>query len=173
MIDATELLFVVNEFDEPLEPRSRAEVITQRHWHRVAHVWIINDKYEVLCQKRSLRKDISPGMWEPFVAGHIQCTDTYFSGALKEVEEETGICAKKDDLHLVKIYKASSVNEYRAIFYLQWNGDISEVVSEAAEVDEVQWIPLKKVLTPVLDEKDQDWFHPGYAREMLSILALA
>ncbi len=172
MVDALELLLVVNEFDEPLEPRPRHEVLKEGHWHRVAHVWIINDKHELLCQKRSMRKDISPGMWEPFVAGHVCHEDNYFSGAVREVREETGIPVNKEGLRLVKIYKASTVKEFRAIFYLKWNGLIDDVVSEPDEIDEARWIPISTARKHIMDENDTQWFHPGYAKEMLSVLSL-
>ena len=169
MVNKSELLFVVDEFDVPIEPKPRHETLANGYWHRTAHVWIINNKKQLLCQKRSLLKDMSPGMWEPFISGHIGPGDDYFTGAVKEVREETGIPIVREDLQLVKIYKDYEFNEFRGIFFCRWNGRLDEIVSEADEVDEVRWVPLDLIQQYLVEQTDK-WLHMPYDSEMLSIL---
>ena len=124
MINTEELLFVVDEFDMPLKPKTRKQVFKEGLWRRTAHVWVINDQKQLLCQRRSMLKDLGPGLWEPAVAGHIGPTDNYFTGATRELFEETGIEVNPTDLNLFKIYRDPRFKEYRGIFYYKWNGKI-------------------------------------------------
>ena len=167
MINKEELLFVVDEFDIPQKPQPRHHVFKKGLWRRTAHVWIINDKKQILCQRRSLLKDSSPGMWEPTVAGHIGPNDNYFTGAVRELFEETGIKISPTDLNLFKIYKDHNRREYRGIFYYKWNGKIHEIISEEEEVDEVKFMNIKTLKKYLLYQKHEKWISPGYEKELL------
>lgn len=170
MINTEELLFVVDEFDMPLKPQPRHKVFKKGLWRRTAHVWIINNKNQVLCQRRSLLKDSSPGMWEPAIAGHIGPDDNYFTGAARELYEETGISIKPEELNLVKIYKDHNFREYRGIFYYKWNGKIHEVKSEEEEVDKVKFISINTLKKYLIYDKSENWISPSYGKELLTLL---
>lgn len=170
MINTKELLYVVNEFDMPLKPRTRQEAFKKGYWRRTVHVWIINDKNEILCQKRSSKKDISPGKWEPQVGGHLGPGDNYFTGAVREVREETGLPIKPKDLQLLKIYKDHDYREYRGIFYCKWNSEIHEVISEEDEVEEVKFIHIDTLKKHILEDQSDMWIRSGYEHEMFSAL---
>src|SRR5258708_529058 len=171
MINTEELLFVVDEFDTPLKPEPRHKVFKKGLWRRTAHVWIINDKKQILCQKRSLQKDSSPGMWETAVVGHISPGDNYFTGAVRELFEETGIEVSPNDLNLFKIYKDHKFKEYRGIFFYKWNGKLHEIKSEKEEVDEVKFVNLDTLKKYVLYQKHSKYFYSGYEKELLSHLS--
>lgn len=170
MINTKELLFVVDEFDTPLKPQTRHKAMKYGLWRRTAHVWIINDKKQILCQRRSLLKDSSPGMWEPAVAGHIGADDNYFTGAARELYEETGIEVEPQELNLFKIYKDHRFKEYRGIFYYKWNGELHEIVSEEEEVDQVKFVNLNTLKKYIVYQKHPNWFNSGYEKELLSLL---
>ena len=40
--------------------------------HPVIHLHIFNSAGDLLLQKRSMRKDIQPGKWDPAVGGHVE-----------------------------------------------------------------------------------------------------
>ncbi|CAN5329049.1 hypothetical protein BH10PAT1_BH10PAT1_3860 [soil metagenome] len=170
MINTEELLYVVDEFDVPQKPMPRKHVFKNRLWRRTAHVWVINSKKQILVQKRSLLKDFRPGSWEPSVAGHIGPDDNYFSGAARELFEETGISVAPSDLNLVKIYKDQNLREYRGIFYYKWDGEIQEIKSEEAEVDQVKFISISTLKKYLLYDKSGKWFNSGYEKEMITLL---
>lgn len=46
------------------------------NFHRTAHVWIINDKNELLLQKRSASKKSHPNCWDISGAGHIRAGES-------------------------------------------------------------------------------------------------
>jgi isopentenyl-diphosphate delta-isomerase len=170
LINSNELLCVVDEFDTPLTPLPRHIVFAGGHWRRTAHVWVLNGQNQVLCQRRSLKKDRGAGKWEITVGGHIGPHDNYFTGAVREVREETGLPVTASDLSLVKIYKDHEQKEYRGIFY--WKADIAlnEVRREEDEVEEVKFLDLKTVRNYLLYKKHHNWISPGYEREMFPLL---
>lgn len=60
-------------------------------FHRTAHVWIINDKNELLLQKRSANKKSHPNCWDISGAGHIKAGESVIDGAIRELKEELGV----------------------------------------------------------------------------------
>ena len=170
MINSNELLYVVDEYDMPLEPRPRHEAIKNGHWHRAVHVWIVNDKNQVLCQKRSLLKDMGPGKWEPTVSGHLGPDDNYFTGAVREIKEETGLTVDPKDLQLLKIYKNHDFKEYRGIFFCKSEAELHHIQMEPDEVSEVKFIDIDVLKSQLLEQESEEWIQPEYAAEMFLAL---
>lgn len=164
------MLCVVDEFDTPLTPLPRHEVFANGLWRRTAHVWVVNEKCQILCQRRSLKKDTGAGKWEVTVAGHIGPEDNYFTGAVREVREETGLDVSPSDLSFVKIYKAHDFKEYRGVFYHKTSARISQIKKEDDEVEEVKFLDINTIRKYLLYKKHENWISPGYEREMFSLL---
>ena len=51
--------------------------------------------YDLLLQKRSENKDAFPGCYDISSAGHLPAGQDYLSSALRELEEELGIKARR------------------------------------------------------------------------------
>jgi isopentenyldiphosphate isomerase len=166
MINKDELLFTVDENNNPIEPRPRQEVHAKGIWHRVTHVWIVNDKKELLCQKRSLLKDSSPGKWESFFGGHMSPNMEYLDGAKVEIKEEVGLDVDGTNLKLWKIFKNDLGHEFQGIFVYIWSGDIKDIVFEKEEIDQVKLLPLDEVSKLVLDPSENNWTKQGYEKEL-------
>ncbi len=170
MVNNQELLYVVDEFDTPLAPMTRKEVMEQGHWRRTAHVWIINSKNEVLCQRRSMKKDMAPGKWEASVAGHLSPEDNYFTGAAREVNEETGLPIKAQHLELIKIYKDHEFREYRGIFLCKWDAEKHEIISEEDEVSAVKFVKISTLKKYLSGKDNTNWVKPSYVKDVFSVL---
>lgn len=170
MVNSDELLYVVNEFDMPLAPKPRHHVFKKGLWRRTAHVWIVNDNLEIFCQKRSLKKDISPGKWEPAVQGHLGPEDNYFTGAAREVFEETGVAIDITKLKLLKIYKDDDKREYRGVFYCHINLEPHKIKKEEDEVADVKLIKMTTLKRYLVYQKPDNWIYHGYERELFSKL---
>src|SRR3972149_9795928 len=106
MINDQELLFVVDENNKPLKPLPRRVVHSQGIWHRTSHIWVINVKKELLCQKRSMKVDRYPGFWEPRFGGHLAPDEDYLVGAVKEIGEELGVKVAPKRVVFFKVYKS-------------------------------------------------------------------
>jgi isopentenyl-diphosphate delta-isomerase type 1 len=85
-----ELLAVVNDRDEEIGARPRAEIHARGLLHRAVHVLVFDAHGRLIIQKRSEMKDTWPLHWE-CVGGHLGPGEAYEAAALREVEEELGL----------------------------------------------------------------------------------
>ena len=86
-----EIFDVVNERDEVVGQLARKEVHRQGLKHRAVHILIFNARGEIFLQKRSMKKDNFPGVWDSSASGHVDTGEEYDACALREVREELGI----------------------------------------------------------------------------------
>lgn len=86
-----ELLYEVDENDRIIGPRPRGELHRLGLRHRSVHILVFNTAGELFLQKRSRRKDISPGLWDTSAAGHVDFGEDYDDSAVRELGEELGL----------------------------------------------------------------------------------
>lgn len=169
---ADELFFVVDEHDQPLEPLPRKFVHGHGVWHRVAHVWLVNDSKQVLCQQRSMDKELHPGYWEAFFGGHIAPDESYVDAAQRELEEELGIEQPLEAFKLWKTNKRSDKsgynNEFQGVFIVRWSGAEADLQFKDAEVERVAWKTVSEVKSALTTQSN--WVHVGYELDLLSEL---
>lgn len=166
MINGDELLFVVDENNNPLQTKSRNETHAKHLWHRCSHIWVISSKKQVLCQKRTLLKDVNPGKWEAHFGGHVKYGEDYIDNAVIESREEIGLDRTKNDMIFFQIYKYIHDREFQGIFYTYWNGSTNKLKLEKEEVEEVKWVNIIE-LQKIFKEKNESWVHHGYEEELL------
>jgi isopentenyldiphosphate isomerase len=82
---------VVNERDEVVGRRPRSEVHRLGLMHRAAHILVFNARGQVFLQKRSMKKDRQPGVWDSSASGHVDSGEDYDTAALRELWEEIGL----------------------------------------------------------------------------------
>ena len=137
----------IDIFDENNNLIEEAKEKKQAHkdgdFHRTAHVWIINDKKELLLQKRSPTKKTHPNFWDISGAGHIRTGETVIEGAIRELEEELGVKIKESDLKFISIVKSTKNPknyEFQYVYLLECNNKIEEYIFEDNEVSEVKYV---------------------------------
>lgn len=172
MIDNQELLFIVDEDNNPLEPQLRSVAHKNVLWHRTTGIWTINSKKQILCQKRSLKKDVKPGFWEAFFGGHLAPTEEYRHNAFQEANEELGIKVYQEDLIPYKVLKSDKPThkEFQHVFALILNKDISELHFEKEEIDELKWVAINEVRKILADQKVENWVKKPWDEEVLNWL---
>lgn len=126
--------------------------------HGTAHIWIAreNEKSgcDILLQKRSAWKDSNPGCYDISSAGHLSAGDTYLEGAIREMEEELGIHAQKEDLqdlgllekvsHGVFYGKPFHDHEVSNVYLYTRPVEAEKLQLQASEVEAVRWMDLKE-----------------------------
>jgi len=143
MEDSEEQLEIVNQNGEVIGLAPRAEVHANPSlMHRVVHVLVFDPKGRLLLQKRSLSKDVAPGMWDTSVGGHVGIGEELSVSAMREMEEELGIsgCAMEylySYIHRGQ-YETELVSTYRCIY----RGDIS---FNKNEIDAVRFWSLEEI----------------------------
>ena len=90
-----EIFDVVNEQDEVVGRQSRGEVHRLGLMHRAVHVLVFNAAGQIFLQKRSMKKDRQPGLWDSSASGHVDSGEDYDACAVREVREEIGLRWRK------------------------------------------------------------------------------
>ena len=103
MKGSEEIFDVVNERDEVIDQKPRAEVHRLGLRHRAVHVLVFNARGEVFLQKRSMLKDRQPGVWDSSCSGHVDSGEEYDACARRELREELGLVVKHTPQRLFKI----------------------------------------------------------------------
>jgi len=98
-----EIFDVVNERDEIIGQRARAEVHRFGLKHRAVHVLVFNSRDEIFLQKRSMKKDCFPGVWDSSVSGHLDRGESYDACAIRELYEEIGLRVSQVPERLFKV----------------------------------------------------------------------
>jgi len=117
---------VVNERDEVIGQQPRREVHRLGLMHRAVHVLVFNAAGQVFLQKRSMKKDRQPGLWDSSTSGHVDGGEDYDACAVRELDEEIGLrldttpqrlfklaaCAETDQEH-VWVYRCEAEGPFR------------------------------------------------------------
>jgi len=86
-----EIFDVVNERDEVIGQQTRSEVHRLGLQHRAIHVLVFNNRGQLFLQKRSMKKDRQPGLWDSSASGHLDRGEDYDACAIRETHEELGL----------------------------------------------------------------------------------
>ncbi len=124
--------------------------------HETVHTWIVRKaagedrRWEVLLQKRSAIKDSNPGCYDISSAGHLSSGDIPLEGALRELKEELGLTAEREDFHYVGKHRGSYQapfhgrlfrdNELSNVYVLTKHFDERELSLQESEVESVLWM---------------------------------
>ena len=123
--------------------------------HNEVGIFIINDKGEVLLQKRSANKRFSPNKWG-LCAGHVDAYETLEDAALREIKEEVGLDVSYEELipygeKEVTIKETNSHITY--FYYVKCNKKEDEFIIQEEELSEVKWFNIDEIITMIKDEK--------------------
>jgi isopentenyldiphosphate isomerase len=112
-----EMFDVVNERDEVIGQRSRSEVHRLGLMHRAVHVLVFSATGQVFLQKRSLKKDRQPGLWDSSASGHVDSGEDYDASAVRELREEIGLELKEPPKRLFKLTACAETDQEHVWVY--------------------------------------------------------
>lgn len=135
-------------------------------WHVTAHIWVVNrdeaGQPMLLLQLRSTQKRLYPGCWDISSAGHIAAGEDVAVGAVRELEEELGIRTTVDALEYLDTLdmfydddegEGYHDKEHCSVFVYRGEVHDSDLILQAAEVDEVKWISYGELLEAVRGDR--------------------
>jgi isopentenyldiphosphate isomerase len=142
-----ELLEIVDEHNKLLGLQKARSIVHGEliDWHRVTVIWIVNDRSEILCQRRSVEKDADPGKWQSFFGGHVTAGQSYESNAVEELREELGLRVERKDLKPVIVRRNARVRHFAQVYILRWSGHLEDLRPDPREVAGVEWLTLLKL----------------------------
>lgn len=112
-----EIFDVVNERDEVVGRQTRGEVHRLGLMHRAVHVLVFNSRGQVFLQKRSLKKDRQPGLWDSSASGHLDCGESYDACAARELREEIGLELSTTPQKLFKLAASEQTDQEHVWVY--------------------------------------------------------
>lgn len=139
----------------------RGQAVPKGLLHLVSEILVCHEDGDYLLMQRDFKKETYPGLYEASAGGSVLKGETPLQGALRELEEETGIRAD----FLTQIYR--KINSRRdAIHYgylCRMKGDKNRIRLQEGETVSYRWLPREEFLKFTESEK----FVPS-GRERLS-----
>jgi isopentenyldiphosphate isomerase len=138
-----ELLYEVDELDQPIGPRKRGDIHRLGLRHRAVHILVFNGRGELFLQKRSMAKDISPGHWDTSAAGHVDFGESYDDCAVRELNEELGVTDPAGLRFLFKLpASAATGHEFVQVYRLAHDGPLA---LNPEEIDAGRWFATSEI----------------------------
>lgn len=134
-----ELVDVYNERHEKLNYTKERQTLIEGEYKLSCFVWVINDNDKILLQQRSSTVKQLPNMWGA-TAGCAQAGETSLDGTLRELKEELGIDATREEMVFIGSYKR--INDFVEIWLCKKNIDIKELILDPTEVQSAQWFSI-------------------------------
>ena len=146
MNPADEIVVIVDEANNVTGAAARREMRAKGLPHRASYVAIFNSRGELYVQRRTMTKDVYPGLFDPVAGGVVQAGESYEQSAARELAEEMGIqgTAIKPQFDFYFVDGAGKV--WGRLFRCQWDGPVVPQPEEVAEV--VMFRPKEIIAEP-------------------------
>ncbi|MBQ8299730.1 MAG: NUDIX domain-containing protein [Clostridia bacterium] len=143
------------------EIKPKSEIKKAGNYHRAIAVCIVNDKKEIIMQRRSKNKKVYANLWSIFVKGHVRAGETSEEACIREINEELGISVKKENLeYLYTIQEELIISEdyieriFFDVFLARKNVKIDDVKIQEEELEEAKLVYYMDVENLVKNSDD-------------------
>lgn len=119
--------------------------------HNEIGVFVLNDKKQVLLQKRSSIKRFDSNKWG-LCAGHVDAGESLEDAALREIKEELGIDVSLNDLYSFaeREFTIKSFNSHITyFFYIKCDKKEDEFIIQEEELSEVRWFDIDEIISMI------------------------
>lgn len=147
--DLNELFDVVDENDCVIGQQPRGIVHAQKLFHRAVHLLVINEKGEMLLQKRSLAKDTCPGLFSTACAGHVDAGETYETAVLREAKEELGITLALGEISCIGAQKPSEENGFEFVKVFLFRSSRERFIFNREEIESLHWLSADELFEKI------------------------
>ena len=142
-----ELLDIIDENNKLIGQTEERKIAHEKcMWHRHVSCWIMNEKGEILLQKRTANKVRNPNKWGK-TGGHVEAGESVEDAIVREVKEELGIEIPKEQIEILEIYKSKDPNNkyfaYNFIFNVNYK--IEDYKLQKEEVAEIKYVTIDEM----------------------------
>ena len=156
-----ETVVLVDRNDNPIGTMPKLEAHEKGVLHRAFSVFILNQKGQLMLQRRALDKYHSPGLWANTCCSHPRESEDNIEAGIRRLKEEMGFKTSLNHMFSF-IYKTKFDNglteyEYDHVLLGYYN---KTPFINTSEVAEWKWMPLDKIIAE-MKNKPEDftvWF---------------
>ncbi len=131
------IIDILDESGKIIRQVTRKELREKALLNRVARIIVFNSEGKILAQKRSMKKDIYPGMWDIGVAGTLETGESYEETAVRELKEELGIKTNELECIFNAKLRSGKANANYQVYRIVFDGRISK---QDDEIDEIKFL---------------------------------
>lgn len=140
--DAEQIAWV-DEQDNLLGARPRAELREQGLIGRGTYILLFNSAGELCVHQRTLSKAIYPGYWDVAAGGMVDEHESYERCAARELAEELGVSGVSLSFHERFFFDQPGNRLWCAVFSAVWDGPLR---LQPEEVSQARFMPLQAAL---------------------------
>lgn len=144
---------ILNEFGEfTNKVESRENVHKEGLWHRAVVLFIINNKNEILLQKRSATKKMWPNLWDITAGGHVLSGEFGYDAIIRETKEELNLDIKVSDLIFIGTTISKNVkgdiidNHFNEFYIVKKDIDLNKITLQPEEVSDIKWVSASELI---------------------------
>lgn len=146
-LSANELIEIVDENNNVLEPKLRWEMRRDKLIHRSTYAFVRNSQNYFYVQKRSALKDYCPQYFDPTPGGVVAAGESYEQTNKREMEEEMGISPSVMYDHLFTFYyEDQRIRCFGDAWEIVYDGPIK---MQKEEVESVCLMSMQEILDRV------------------------
>ena len=124
------------------ETLMRGEPVPDGRYHLVGCVLVRHTDGDYLLMRRDLNKKTFPGYYEASVGGSVMKGETAMQGALRELQEETGIVAQT----LTPYYNARDAHCIYRAFICETDWPKDQITLQEGETIAYLWVSREKLI---------------------------
>jgi isopentenyldiphosphate isomerase len=152
-----ELLEYFDENNEKSIAIEEREYIHKNNlWHREVAVWVMNEKNELLLQRRSSKKKQGANKFS-ITAGHVEVNEQEILAAIREAKEEIGLDFSQNELKLIDIYRNERENNmcFSYTYFVKTNKKIEDMTMQEDEVSELKFISIEDLEDKIRNQDEE------------------
>lgn len=152
-----------------VKPKSFCHSENPGVYHKPVWIWIVNDKGQILVQKRAATKKKSPNKYDMPSAGHVDAGETLSQACVRETEEELGLKCKESDFIFLKEWLIQESWEFAEIYLLKTKARITDMKLQKEEVAEVKYLDYDEFVDLLFSDEfvPHDIEYKNWVREEL------
>lgn len=145
-----ELVDLLNDRKELIGETCERNSVPDGKYRLSIHIWIVNDKNEILIQQRSASRKMFPNMWTN-TGGACIAGETSIETVKRELKEELNVIPIIDNLELIASYKREK--DYVDVWLLRQNINIKDLKFNDNEVQAAKWLTIEEWKKLLIEEK--------------------
>ena len=159
-----ELIDIVDENNNLTGKVADRKIIHQEGlWHRHVGAWLMNEKGELLLQKRSTKKLRNANKWSR-TGGHVDSGETPLHAIQRETEEEIGVKIPLDEIELIDIKKeeinipdTEIINRHFVYnYFAKVDYELKDYTIDTEEVNDIKYITIEEI-KKAIENKDEKY----------------